>query len=214
MSFTTEPKAFGATRNPWNLAHGPGGSSGGSAAAVASGMVPMAHASDGAGSTRLPAAHCGLFGLKPSRMRLPFGPVAAEGIAGMSGPHCLSWSVRDCAALLDATHGPDVGDPYAAPPVAGTFLEAVTRAPGRLLIGFTTASPLGTPVDPACVAATEAAAALCAALGHDVEQAAPGYDAERLKWAWRVISAASCFAQVTGRAEALGLTDWRRGWSR
>ena len=209
MSFTTEPTAFGVTRNPWNLAHGPGGSSGGSAAAVASGMVPMAHASDGAGSTRLPAAHCGLFGLKPSRMRLPFGPALAEGIAGMSGPHCLSWSVRDCAALLDATHGPDIGDPYAAPPVAGTFLEAVTRAPGRLRIGVTTASPLGTPVDPACIAATEAAARLCETLGHHVEQAAPGYDAERLKWAWRVISAASCFAQVTGRAKQMGITDWR-----
>jgi amidase len=209
MSFTTEPKAFGATRNPWNLAHGAGGSSGGSAAAVASGMVPMAHASDGAGSTRLPAAHCGLFGLKPSRMRLPFGPAVAEGIAGMSGPHCLSWSVRDCAALLDATHGPDVGDPYAAPPVDGTFLAAVARAPGRLRIGLATASPLGGAVDPACVAAAEDAAALCEALGHDVEPAAPGYDAARLKWAWRVISAASCFMQVTGRAKALGISDWR-----
>jgi amidase len=209
MSFTTEPKAFGVTRNPWNQGHGPGGSSGGSAAAVASGIVPMAHASDGAGSTRLPAAHCGLFGMKPSRMRLPFGPVAAEGIAGMSGPHCLSWSVRDCAGMLDATHGPDVGDPYAAPPVTGPFLDAVTRAPGRLRIGFTTVSPVGTPVDPACVAATEAAAALCESLGHHVEPATPGYDAARLKGAWRVISAASVSMQVAARAAALGITEWR-----
>jgi amidase len=209
MSFTTEPKAFGATRNPWNLAHGPGGSSGGAAAAVASGMLPMAHASDGGGSTRLPAAHCGLFGMKPSRMRLPFGPVAAEGIAGMSGPHCLSWSVRDCAAMLDASHGADIGDPYAAPPVTGTFLAAVTRAPGALRVGFTTVSPLGTPVEPACAAATAAAASLCESLGHHVEHAAPDYDAMKLKWAWRVISAANACMQVTARAAALGISDWR-----
>jgi amidase len=209
MSFTTEPHAFGATRNPWNQAHGAGGSSGGSAAAVASGMVPMGHASDGAGSTRLPAAHCGLFGLKPSRMRIPFGPVAAEGIAGMSGPHCLSWSVRDCAALLDATHGPDIGDPYAAPPLDGSFLAAVTRPPGRLRIGFTTTSPLGGPVEPSCTAAAQAAAALCEDLGHSVEQAAPAYDAEKLKWAWRVIASVSVSMQVAAQAKALGLTDWR-----
>jgi amidase len=172
-------------------------------------MIPMAHASDGAGSTRLPAAHCGLFGLKPSRMRLPFGPVAAEGIAGMSGPHCLSWSVRDCAALLDATHGQDIGDPYAAPAPDGAFLAAVTRPPGRLRIGFTTASPLGGPVEPGCAAAAEAAARLCEALGHSVEPAAPAYDAARLKWAWRVITAVNVSMQVQAQAKALAITDWR-----
>jgi len=115
IAATTEPQLFGPTRNPWRLTHSAGGSSGGAAAAVAAGYLPMAHATDGGGSIRIPAANCGLFGLKPSRGRMPMGPDVGEGIAGMATGHCVSRSVRDSAALLDATQGPAPGDPYTAP---------------------------------------------------------------------------------------------------
>ncbi|TBW41345.1 amidase [Siculibacillus lacustris] len=207
LSFTTEPEAFGVTRNPWDLGRTPGGSSGGSAAAVAAGYVPMAHASDGAGSTRVPAAHCGLFGFKPSRMLNPLGPVAVEGIAGMSTPHAVSRSVRDSAALLDATAGPDVGDPYAVPLGDGPYLAEVGRDPGILRIGYTPVSPLGTPIDPDCAAAAHAAALFCADLGHVVEACPAGYDAAALKAAWRVIAGVNVLAAVEARAAALGLAD-------
>jgi amidase len=210
LSFTTEPEAFGPTRNPWDLSRSPGGSSGGSAAAVAAGYVPIAHSSDGAGSTRVPAAHCGLFGFKPSRMVNPMGPAAVEAIAGMSTPHAVSRSVRDNAALLDATAGADIGDPY-APPAHGPFLSAVMEEPGRLRIGYTPISPLGTPVDPACAAAAADAAKLCAALGHSVEECEAGYDAHALKDAWRVIVGINVLTGVDARAKALGLTDLS-GW--
>jgi amidase len=116
---STEPRRFGPTRNPWNLDYSAGGSSGGAAAAVAAGILPMAHATDGGGSIRIPASCCGLFGLKPTRARNPMGPDAGEGWGGASVGHAVTWSVRDSAALLDATSGPDVGDPYWAPPPAG-----------------------------------------------------------------------------------------------
>jgi amidase len=210
MSFTTEPVAFGPTRNPWDLTRGAGGSSGGSAAAVAAGYVPMAHSSDGAGSTRVPAAHCGLFGFKPSRMMNPLGPVAVEGIAGMSTPHAVSRSVRDNAALLDATSGPDVGDPYAAP-ARGPFLPATQTEPERLRIGYTPASPLGTPVDAACAAAAADAAKLCEAMGHAVEETDAGYDAHALASAWQVIVGVNVLTSVDARAQSLGITDLS-GW--
>jgi amidase len=210
MSFTTEPAAFGPTRNPWDLTRGAGGSSGGSAAAVAAGYVPMAHSSDGAGSTRVPAAHCGLFGFKPSRMMNPLGPVVVEGIAGMSTPHAVSRSVRDNAALLDATAGPDIGDPYAVP-ARGPFLAAVQTEPPKLRIGYTPASPLGTPVDAACAVAAADAATLCEALGHTVEQADAGYDAHALAAAWQVIVGVNVLTAVEARAQALGITDLS-GW--
>src|SRR5207253_400402 len=120
---STEPRLFGPTRNPWKLTHSAGGSSGGAAAAVAAGMLPMAHATDGGGSIRIPASACGLFGLKPTRARNPAGPDAGEGWSGASIGHAVTWSVRDSAALLDATAGPDVGDPYWAPPMARPFLQ-------------------------------------------------------------------------------------------
>ena len=129
LSFTTEPEAFGPTCNPWDTGRTPGGSSGGSTAAVASGMVPLANSSDGAGSTRLPASHCGLFGFKPSRLVNPLGPVAAEAIAGMSTPHAVTWSVRDNAAMLDITGGADLGDPWASPGRPGSYLAAVDAPP-------------------------------------------------------------------------------------
>ncbi|MCK0198925.1 amidase [Ancylobacter sp. 6x-1] len=207
LSFATEPEAFGPSHNPWDISRSPGGSSGGSTAAVAAGYVPMANTSDGAGSTRLPASHCGLFGFKPSRMVNPLGPAIVEAIAGMSTPHAASWSVRDNAALLDATAGPDIGDPYACPRGPDTYLSEVTREPGRLRIGFTPASPLGTQVDPACARAAEEAAKLCADLGHDVEIVEPGYDAHALKAAWRIIVGVNVAPAVAARGAALGLAD-------
>ena len=170
---TTEPQLFGPTRNPWNTDHSTGGSSGGSAAAVASGMVPMAHGNDGGGSIRIPASCCGLFGLKPTRGRNPLGPDFGDAMGGLVVEHALTRSVRDSAALLDATCGPDVGDPYWAPPPARPFLQEVGADPGRLRIAFTSETAAGTPVHPDCVAAVRDAAELCADLGHHVEEAAP-----------------------------------------
>jgi len=206
LSFATESELFGPARNPWDTTRGPGGSSGGSAAAVAARIVPIAHASDGAGSTRLPAAHCGVFGFKPSRIRNPLGPDIAEGIAGMSTPHAITVSVRDSAALLDATSGPDVGDPHAVPPPVRPFLEETRRDPPRLRIGLVTASPYGA-VDPECVAAAEDAARLCAELGHTVEIAGIDYEPEALKAAWRVIAGVGIVGQIDGRARVLGIDD-------
>lgn len=208
LSFATEPREFGPTRNPWSLDHGPGGSSGGSSAAVAAGIVPIANSSDGAGSTRLPASHCGLFGFKPSRMRNPLGPVAVEGIAGMSTPHALSWTVRDNAALLDVSAGADIGDPYAAPEPSGTYLAAVSQVPRRLKIGLTLNSPLGTHVDPEIVATVREAALFLENLGHHVEEVADaGYDAHALKAAWRVIAGVNVAPAVIGRGAALAIDD-------
>src|SRR5688572_9077716 len=176
----TEPDAWGATRNPWNLAHTPGGSSGGSAAAVAAGIVPMAGGNDGGGSIRLPAGHCGLFGLKPGRGRTPWGPAYAELMHGAAMNHVLTRSVRDSAAMLDATHGPEIGSMYRIEPPARPYLEEVTREPGRLRIGFTAASPIGTDVDPEAVTAVRNAAKLLESLGHHVEEAAPDIDGMQL----------------------------------
>ena len=128
---STEPRLFGATRNPWHPAHSAGGSSGGAAAAVAAGMLPMAHATDGGGSIRIPASCCGLVGLKPRALAI-HGARPGEGWGGASVAHAVTRTVRDSAALLDATSGPGVGDPYWAPPPAGPFLREVGREPGRL----------------------------------------------------------------------------------
>ena len=131
LNAATEPVVNGPTRNPWNLEHSSGGSSGGAAAAVAAGMVPAAHATDGGGSIRIPAANCGLFGLKPNRGRNPAGPDVGEGWSGLACGHALSRSVRDSAALLDAISGPAPGDPYWAPPPARPFLQEVRRQAGQ-----------------------------------------------------------------------------------
>lgn len=208
LSFATEPAAFGPTHNPWKRGHSPGGSSGGSAAAVAAGLLPFANSSDGAGSTRLPASHTNLFGFKPSRMRNPLGPVAVEAIAGMSTPHALTRSVRDSAALFDLTSGPDQGDPYGQPPQQGSFRAAAARDPGRLRIGMTLASPVGTPVDPEILARVRAAADLLESLGHEVEEVAgAGYDGHALKTAWQVIPGTGVASAVMARGAALGLAD-------
>lgn len=171
INVTTEPLLHGPARNPWNPRHSAGGSSGGAAVAVASGVLPAAHASDGGGSIRIPASACGLLGLKPSRARNPIGPFVGEGWNGLAGGHVITRSVRDSAAFLDATAGPEAGDPYACPPIEGSFIAAAARDPAPLRIALVTEAPGGIPVDPACVAATERAARKLEALGHAVEPA-------------------------------------------
>lgn len=170
---TTEPQLFGPTRNPWDTHRTAGGSSGGSAAAVAARMVSMAHGSDGGGSIRIPSSCCGCFGLKPTRARNPAGPDHGDLLGGLGVEHAHTISVRDNAALLDATSGPDVGDPYWAPPPMRSFLAEVGADPGRLRIAFTAAPPAGLEMHPDCSDAVKKAALLCAELGHSVEEAAP-----------------------------------------
>ena len=174
---TTEPEISGATKNPWNPELTPGGSSGGSAVAVAAGIVPMAHGNDGGGSIRIPASCCGLFGLKPTRGRNPLGPILGDMGSGMACEHALTRSVRDSAALLDATAGPQVGDPYWAPPVPRPFLEESAAPPGMLKIGLLNSFPDGwaadTRIDPDCISAVNAAAELCESLGHTIIEINP-----------------------------------------
>ncbi|MGQ0569709.1 MAG: amidase, partial [Armatimonadota bacterium] len=176
LNAATEPVINGATRNPWNLERSAGGSSGGAAAAAAAWMVPAAHATDGGGSIRIPAANCGVFGLKPSRARNPAGPDVGEGWSGLSCGHAVTHTVRDSAALLDATSGPAAGDPYWAPPPQRPFLEEVGVDPGRLRIAVKKRTLSGTPVDPGCVRGVEAVAKLCEDLGHHVKEAMPVFD--------------------------------------
>jgi len=184
---TTEPLLFGPCRNPWNTDHTAGGSSGGSAAAVAAGMVPMAHGNDGGGSIRIPASCCGLFGLKPTRARNPLGPDFGDVLSGLVVEHALTRSVRDSAALLDATAGPDVGDPYWAPPPERPFLQEVGAGPGRLRIAFKTEAATGASVHPDCVQAVNEAAELCDDLGHEVEERNLPLNAEMLIKAFSIL---------------------------
>jgi amidase len=170
---TTEPRLHGPTRNPWNLDHSAGGSSGGAAAAVAARILPMAHASDGGGSIRIPASACGVFGLKPTRARNPVGPDRGQGWGGFSCSHVVSISVRDSATMLDALCGPEPTSPYHAPPPERPFAEEIGREPGRLRIAFTTTSPYGDPIDREIAAAVRETATLLEKLGHHVEERAP-----------------------------------------
>jgi amidase len=170
---TTEPVAFGPTRNPWNPAHSAGGSSGGAAAAVAAGLVPVAHASDGGGSIRIPASHCGLVGLKPSRGRNSFGPQLGERWNGFSAEFLVTRSVRDAAALLDVTSGAMPGDPYVAPAPVRAWASEVGASSGRLRIGLMRRAPRGVPLDPDCLAAADRLARVLADGGHTVEESHP-----------------------------------------
>jgi len=171
---TTEPLAYGPTRNPWNTEFSAGGSSGGSAAAVASGMVPVGLAGDGGGSIRIPASECGLFGLKPSRGRVSLGPDQSESWHGLVQRHVVTRSVRDSAAILDLLAGYEVGDAYTAPTPARPYADEVGADPGRLRIALCTFPIAGLcEVDPECVAAAQDAARLLESLGHTVEQVTP-----------------------------------------
>jgi amidase len=173
---TTEPKLFGASRNPWNLDHSTGGSSGGSAAAVAAGIVPIAGASDGGGSIRIPAACCGLFGFRPSRGRVSAGPAFGEVWEGASSEHVITRSVRDSAAILDVLQGALAGDPFHIAPPERSYLEETQRAPRKLRIAFSTRSPIDMGVDPECVDAVQDTARLLESLGHTVVEDAPKID--------------------------------------
>lgn len=172
----TEPQLFGPSNNPWDLTRTTGGSSGGAAAAVVTRMVPLAHGSDGGGSIRIPASCCGLFGLKPTRGRNPMGPDWGEAWQGLACDHVLTRSVRDSAAMLDATAGPDVGAPYYAPPPARPYLDEVDTDPGRLRIAFTAQPFLSDFVHEDCIRGLEATVKLCQELGHELVEAAPQID--------------------------------------
>src|SRR6185437_1601701 len=166
-----EPRLSGPTRNPWDPQRSTSGSSGGSAAAVASRMVPMAHGNDLGGSLRFPASACGLFGLKPTRARNPLGPAYGDAVGGWAVEHALTRTVRDSAVLLDLTSGPDLGDPYPAPAPARPFAAEVGAEVGRLRIGFSARTPEGVVPHPDCAAALDDAVALCESLGHEVVEA-------------------------------------------
>lgn len=203
---TTEPRLFGPSHNPWDLGRTTGGSSGGSAAAVAAGLVPMAHGNDGGGSIRIPASCCGLFGLKPTRARNPLGPGFGDLMSGLVVEHAVSRTVRDSAALLDATAGSDVGDPYWAPPPERPYLQEVGAAPGRLRIAFTTTAATDVPVHADCINAVRDAAALCADLGHEVVEAAPAIDGELVTRTFMTLWSAGSASTVEGAAFAVGRT--------
>ncbi|MGV8996046.1 MAG: amidase [Parvibaculaceae bacterium] len=170
---TTESALYGAACNPWNTKYSTGGSSGGAGAAVAAGLVPIAHANDSGGSIRIPASACGLVGLKPTRGRNPLGPDYGDVVAGLCSEHILSRSVRDSAAMLDATHGGEAGDPYAAPPVERSYLSEVFSEAGRLRIAVCKTDHDGKAVHADCLAGVEATAKLLTDLGHEVEEAKP-----------------------------------------
>lgn len=196
----TEAVVYGGpTRNPWNLDITPGGSSGGSGAAVAAGIVPFAHGSDGGGSVRIPASNCGLFGLKPTRARLPDGPYAGEGWAGMAIEGFLTWSVRDTATMMDACHGADPGAPYVAPPLRASHADAISRPPRRLRVMLCDTAFDGTPIDPAVAEEVRKAAQLLESLGHHVEPGHPKADIAMMMRAWTDIVAVGTALSVRSK---------------
>lgn len=204
LTTTTESTLYGPTRNPWDTTRTSGGSSGGASAATAAGVVPLAHASDGGGSIRIPAGCTGLFGMKPSRGRTPMGPLTTEGWNGQSTHHAVSRSVRDNAALLDATHGSEIGSRYDAPHEARTYLSALDSDPGPLKIALWDTAPNGTKPDADAQAGLEATGKLLESLGHKVEIAGPVFDGEALgKGLLATVSAAIAMV-MEARGEALG----------
>jgi amidase len=202
----TDPELFGRTNNPWDLSRTPGGSSGGAAAAVAAGIVPMAAGNDGGGSLRIPAACCGLFSLRPSRGRVSSGPGIGEVWFGASSEGVISRSVRDSALALDVLQGAEPGDPFVIAPPAEPYVQAMLRAPGRLRIGFTSASPIGTEVHPEAGLAVERTARLLESLGHHVEEAAPQIDGAALAQSYLNVYFGQIPAAVA-RAKALGASE-------
>jgi amidase len=204
LTTTTESVLYGQTRNPWDLERTSGGSSGGASSVVASRILPMAHASDGGGSIRIPASCCGLFGMKPTRGRVPMGPAQFEGWNGLSAHHAVTISVRDSAALLDISSGAELGSPYYPPPQQRPFLMEVGADPGKLRIALIADSPTGTPVDPECKRAATEAAKLCESLGHKVEEAKWPMDAAIMRGAFLTIVNVSVARALDGGGTPLG----------
>lgn len=202
LSLTCEPQLHGPTRNPWDLSRISGGSSGGAAAAVGARMLPIAHASDGFGSIRAPAACCGLVGLKPTRNRNTFAPFAGEGLGGVSTEHAVSLTVRDSAALLDATRGPGSGDPYSAAPPVRSYLEETLAPPHRLRIAWTAKAPHGVPVDAECLAALADTVRLCEDLGHQVEERDPVVDGAAIVPTFLTLASANTVVNLAGHPTA------------
>ena len=203
---TTESKLYGPARNPWNREHSTGGSSGGSAAAVAARVVPLAHANDGGGSIRIPASCCGLVGLKPTRARMSYAPDFGDIIDGLANDHVVSISVRDTAAALDATAGCIQGDPYWAPDPPPSFLAAMAQKPKRLRVAYSTKKLDGQPLHPDCVSAVKQAAKVCESLGHVVEEAMPDLNQTALIPAFMVFWAANLAAGIDYVAKLTGQT--------
>jgi amidase len=201
---TTESALLGPCRNPWDPSRISGGSSGGAAAATAAGIVPLAHASDGLGSIRIPAACCGLFGMKTTRERNPSGPHDADRAIGFSVDHVVSRSVRDSAAMLDFTGYPEPASPYAPPPKARPYLEEIATEPGRLRVAFSSETPNGKPIDPEVETALKETAALLESLGHDVEERGLGVDYRSLYKAQGIVSAANQAAKFRDMVELVG----------
>lgn len=201
---TTESALLGPCRSPWNPDHIAGGSSGGSASATAAGIVPLAHASDGLGSIRIPAACCGLFGLKTTRERNPCGPEDRNRAIGFSVDHVVSRTVRDSAAMLDATGGPEAASPYAPPPKSAPYLQEVTTPPGKLRIAFSSETPRDIPIHDANQRAFEKTVALLGELGHELVERGLGIDYRALYRAQGAVSAANAAAAHTERVEEMG----------
>lgn len=206
----TDPELFGSTLNPWNLKHSPSGSSGGSAAAVAARIVPMASGGDGGGSIRTPSSCCGLVGLKPTKGRTPSGPDEGDLWYGMAIEHVLTRSVRDSAAMLDATHGQDAGPPNIAPAPERPYLEEVSRDPGKLRIAFSTHPMLGRELHSDCKLAVEQSARMLADLGHHIEEATPNINREDFICAFAVLVAADTCALIRAGEKKLGLKARRQ----
>lgn len=204
LTITTEPVLFGATRNPWKAGYTAGGSSGGSAAAVAAGLVPAAHASDGGGSIRIPSSCCGVFGLKPTRGRNPAGPDRGEGWAGMSTEHVVSRSVRDSAALLDLTSGPDLGAPYHAALPRQPYSTDVGAGPGSLRIALSTHTPAGEKIGPECERAVVETARLLEGMGHRIEEVRLDFVPEELGPAFRLVIAGNQRVAIETYAARVG----------
>lgn len=208
VGIATEAAVYGGpTRNPWNLDHTSGGSSGGAGAAVAAGIVAMAHGSDGGGSVRIPAASCGLFGFKPTRARLPDGPWSGEGWAGMAIDGYLTRSVRDTAVMLDAVSGPDLGAPYVAPPLKAGYAQAISAPPRRLRVAICDTTFTGKAIDPEVAEAVRATGRLLESLGHSVTPACPKADIAGMMRAWTDIVAVGSALTIRQKLKGAALTE-------